>query len=63
MNVQQKKLKITLIKGFNKKLRTHKACVFGLGLKRISQVVIRPNTPEINGMVRKINYLLKVEEI
>lgn len=58
-----KKLKITLIKSTNKKLKAHKACAFGLGLRRIGQVRNVENTPEICGMINKINYLLKVEKI
>ena len=58
-----KKLKLTLIKSLNKKLAKHKACVLGLGLKRIRQTVEIADTPENRGMVAKINYLLKVEEV
>ncbi|MDR1057584.1 MAG: 50S ribosomal protein L30 [Coxiellaceae bacterium] len=63
MTIQQKKLKITLVKSVNKKLQVHKACVSGLGLKYVGQVVRVPNIPEICGMIKKVNYLLKVEEI
>ncbi len=63
MIVDKKKLKVTLVKSTNKKLKSHKACVHGLGLWRIGQVVELENTPAICGMVRKVNYLLKVEKI
>ena len=63
MTDKNKKLKVTLIKSTNKKLKTHKACVRGLGLSRIGQSVEVNNTPENYGMIRRVNYLLKVEEL
>ncbi|OGT08034.1 MAG: 50S ribosomal protein L30 [Gammaproteobacteria bacterium RBG_16_37_9] len=58
-----KKLRVTLVKSTNKKLQSHKACVCGLGLRRIGHVVEVQNTPENRGMINAVNYLLKVEEI
>lgn len=57
------KLKVTLIKSTNKKLKSHKDCVRGLGLRRIGHAVEVKNTPENKGMINKVSYLLKVEEI
>jgi large subunit ribosomal protein L30 len=34
-----------------------------LGLKRIGDVVVRPDRPEIRGMVRKVAHLVAVEEV
>lgn len=34
----------------------------GLGLRRIRHCVVRLDTPEIRGMVRKVSHLVKVEE-
>ena len=56
-------LKITLIKSTNGRLASHKACVRGLGLRRMHHTVTVINTPENRGMVNKVSYLLKVEEI
>ena len=58
----KKQLKITLVRSTNKCLAAHKACVIGLGLRRLRHSVIVENTPCIMGMVTKVNYLLKVEE-
>jgi large subunit ribosomal protein L30 len=33
----------------------------GLGLRKIDSEVVRPNTPEVRGMINKISHLLKVE--
>ena len=59
----QKKLKLTLVRSPNKKLKAHKACVKGLGLRRMRSTVEVESTPAICGMINKVNYLLKVEEI
>ncbi len=57
------KLKVTLIKSTNRRIEKHKACVSGLGLRRIGHSVTLNDTPEIRGMINKVNYLLTVEEV
>jgi len=57
------KVKVTLIKSFNGRLAAHKACVRGLGLRRMHHTVLVNDTPENRGMINKVSYLLKVEEI
>ncbi len=39
-----------------------RATVRGLGLRRLHQVVERPDTPEIRGMVEKVPHLVAVVE-
>jgi large subunit ribosomal protein L30 len=34
-----------------------------LGLKRMSDVVVKEDRPEIRGMVRAVNHLVAVEEV
>ncbi|MDH5231261.1 MAG: 50S ribosomal protein L30 [Gammaproteobacteria bacterium] len=58
----QKKLKVTLVRSTNKRLKAHKACVAGLGLRRMHHTVEVIDTPENRGMINKVNYLLQVEE-
>jgi large subunit ribosomal protein L30 len=58
----QKKLKLTLIKSISGRLENHKACVSGLGLRRMNQTVEVVDTPQNRGMINKVSYLLKVEE-
>lgn len=58
-----KQVKLTLVKSLAKRLPSHIACVHGLGLKRRHQTVVREATPENLGMVRKVAYLLKIEEV
>ncbi len=55
-------LKVTLLKSLNGRLKTHKDCVHGLGLRRIRHTVTVLDTPENRGMINKVAYLLKVEE-
>jgi large subunit ribosomal protein L30 len=57
-----KTVKITLIKSKYGRLKNHKACVAGLGLRRMHQTVEVADTPENRGMINKISYLLRVEE-
>ena len=58
-----KELKVTLIKSKFGRLKAHKACVSGLGLRRMHQTVTVKDTPENRGMINRISYLLSVEEV
>ena len=55
-----KKLKVTLVKGVGSTRRDHRACVRGLGLKRIRHTVELDDTPAIRGMINKDSYLVAV---
>ncbi|WP_139556315.1 50S ribosomal protein L30 [Methylotetracoccus oryzae] len=57
-----KQLRVTLVKSKHGRLRSHQACVSGLGIRRIHQTVLVNDTPENRGMVNRISYMLKVEE-
>ena len=57
-----KELKVTLVKSKHGRLKSHKACIAGLGLRRIHQTVSVLNTPENRGMINRISYLVSVEE-
>jgi len=57
-----KSLKITQIKSSIGRLPKHKKTLIGLGLRYIGHTVIREDTPSIQGMIRKIAYILKVKE-
>jgi len=57
-----KELKVTLVKSKYGRLKNHKACVAGLGLRKMHQTVTVMDTPEIRGMINRISYLLSVEE-
>jgi large subunit ribosomal protein L30 len=57
------KLKITLVKSLIGRKNDHIATAQALGLKKLNSVVEQEDTVQIRGMVNKIGYLLKVEEI
>ena len=57
-----KELKVTLVKSKHGRLKSHKACVAGLGLRRMHQTVTVQDTPENRGMINRVSYLLSVEE-
>ncbi|MCH8105826.1 MAG: 50S ribosomal protein L30 [Gammaproteobacteria bacterium] len=56
-------LSVTLIRSKHGRLASHKACIAGLGLRRMHQTVQVIDTPENRGMVNKVHYLLNVEEV
>mgnify|MGYP001100766134 CR=1 FL=1 len=57
------KLKIKLKKSVISTSPDQRATVRALGLRRREQVVVKPNTPAIRGMVKKVIHLLEVEEV
>jgi large subunit ribosomal protein L30 len=54
------KIKIKLVRSPICTPENHKVIVRSLGLKKINQVVERPDTPSFRGMVAKIPHLLAV---
>lgn len=42
--------------------RAHRVILRGLGLRRIRHTVLRPNTPQVRGLVHKLSYLLDVRK-
>jgi large subunit ribosomal protein L30 len=57
-----KKIKVTLVKSPFGRIAAHRACVTGLGLRKIRQSVVVADTPQIRGMIGRVAYLLQVEE-
>ena len=58
-----KKLKVSLVKSTIGRLPSHKACVRGLGLRKIRHTVLVEDTPENRGMINKVTDMLTVEEV
>jgi large subunit ribosomal protein L30 len=56
-------LKIKLVRSLVGYPQTQRQTAKGLGLRKINSEVLRPNTPEIQGMVRKITHLVQVEVV
>jgi large subunit ribosomal protein L30 len=57
-----KELKVTLLKSKFGRLKSHRACIAGLGLRKIRQTVTVVDTPENRGMIKRISYMVSVEE-
>lgn len=57
------KIKVTLVKSLIGRKKDHIATATALGLKKIGKTVEHDETPQIRGMVNKVSYLLKVEEV
>jgi large subunit ribosomal protein L30 len=55
-------LKIQLIKSLNGRYPKHVRIAEALGLKKIRQVVSRPDTPVVRGMLEKIGYLIAIKK-
>ncbi len=55
-------IKVTQTKSVHGRLKNHKACVAGLGLRRIGHTVEVEDTPSVRGMINKVNYLVRVED-
>jgi len=56
-------LSIKLVRSCIGRPEKQRRIVLGLGLRKMNQVVVRQDTPEIRGMVNKISHMLAVEEI
>lgn len=59
----EKSLKVTLVKSMNGRLKSHKDCAHGLGIRKMHNPVTVIDTPENRGMINKISYMVKVEEV
>jgi len=58
----KKTVKVTLVRSVNGRLASHKACVRGLGLRRMHHTVEVEDTPCTRGMINKVSYMVRVEE-
>lgn len=59
----QAQLKITLVRSVNGALVKQRRTVEALGLRRPHHSVIKGDTPQIRGMIKKVEHLLKVETV
>jgi large subunit ribosomal protein L30 len=61
MSEAKGKIKVTLIKSPIGTIEKHRACVRGLGLRRLHSSVVLEDTPAVRGMINRVNYLVKFE--
>ena len=57
------RLKVTQKKSVVGEKPQHRETVRSLGLKRIGDVVVKEDRPEIRGMVQTVRHLVTVEEV
>ena len=57
------KIKVTKVKSAINRSKRQKLTLLALGLRKIGQTVEHEDTPNILGMVKKVNHLVSVEEI
>lgn len=57
------KIKVTQVKSQIGRLQNQKRTLEALGLRKMNQVVEHEATPQILGMVKKVQHLISVEEI
>ncbi len=58
-----KQFRVTLVRSMHGRKPKHRECVRGLGLRRMHHSVVVADTPENRGLIDKIAYMLKVEDI
>ncbi|MAK55365.1 MAG: 50S ribosomal protein L30 [Pusillimonas sp.] len=59
----QKQIKVTLVRSVIGTKQSHRATVRGLGLRRVNSSRVLVDTPEVRGMIRKVDYLVSVSEV
>jgi large subunit ribosomal protein L30 len=62
VKMADKKLRITLVKSPISAVPKHRRTVEALGLKKTGRTVELPNNAATKGMIKQVEYLLKVEE-
>jgi len=58
-----KKLKITLVKSFIGRPEAQRRVLRGMGLGKVNKTVVLNDTPEIRGMIRKVDHLVAAVEV
>jgi len=57
------KVKITQVRSVIGRPKRQKATIEALGLKRMNHSVEHEFTPQVQGMINKVNHLVKVENL
>jgi len=58
----KKMMKVKLVRSMHGRLKRHQACVRGLGIRRMHQVVEVEDTPATRGMLNQVNYMVALIE-
>jgi len=63
MAKKKKTLRITLVRSTIGQKPKTRACVETLGLRKIRQSVERPDTPDVRGLLARVQHLVEIEEV
>jgi len=59
----ERQLRVKLVRSLIGHPRKHREVVKGLGLRRVHSEVLRQDCPEIRGMIKKVEHLVRVEVV
>jgi large subunit ribosomal protein L30 len=59
----QKQVKVTLVRSTIGTKQDHRDTVRGLGLRRVNSTKVLVDTPEVRGMIKKVDYLVTASEV
>ena len=59
----EKLVKVTLVRSTIGCKKDHRETVRGLGLRRINSTKVLKDTPEVRGMINKVDYLVTASEV
>ena len=62
-NNENKTVLVTLVRSPIGYTKDQKQTVLALGLRRMHQTIEHQDTPALRGMIRKVEHLVKVEEV
>ncbi len=62
-NKENKTVFVTLVRSPIGYTKDQKQTVLALGLRRMHQTIEHRDTPAVRGMIRKVEHLVKVEEV
>jgi large subunit ribosomal protein L30 len=60
--MSQKQIKVTLVRSIIGTKQSHRDTIRGLGLRGLNSSRVLVDTPEVRGMIRKVDYLISVSE-
>ncbi len=59
----EKQVKVTLVRSTIGTKQDHRDTVRGLGLRRVNSSKVLKDTPEVRGMINKVDYLVTVSGV
>jgi len=59
----EKQVKVTLVRSTIGTKQDHRDTVRGLGLRRVNSSKVLKDTPEVRGIINKVDYLVTVSDV